>query len=158
MPETTTPLTLTVNVTIAVDANGWTRDYGIEGADAIRNDVHSYLTTVLQACNENITLVEPFAMTVTPAERPEQGHEPLDALLDAAAEAGCSDIVLRPGESPLVIINSARVEIGHTEPLDYEVLATQTRSCASLSCRRTSSAPSPTTVPERITRSSPTVQ
>lgn len=119
---------LTVTVTINVDAHGWARDYGIEGADAIRNDVHAFLTESLRTCNENITLAEPFAMTVT-SVAPAPGHDQLDALLDAAAEAGCSDIVLRPGEAPLVIIDGARVEIpGHDKPLDEDALAAQTRS------------------------------
>lgn len=141
MPETTNPTVLTVNVTIAVETNGWSRDYGIEGAPEIRNDVQAFLTEALRTCNENITLVEPFAMTVTEAKNLDAGRQQpladgdmllapgqLDALLDAATEADCSDIVLRPGEAPLFISKAARVEIpGYTEPLDPESLATETR-------------------------------
>jgi len=140
MPETTT-MPLAVTVILNVDTRGWTRDYGIEGASEIRNDVQSFLTEALRNCNENITLAEPFAITVTEAKMPPAPREQplaegdmtlapgqLDALLDAAAEAGSSDIVLRPGEAPTVIIHGARVDIpGYTEPLDPETLRAETR-------------------------------
>jgi hypothetical protein len=127
MPETTMPLTVTV--TIDVDTHGWARDYGITGADAIRNDVHSFLTEALRTCNENITLAEPFAMTVTPIA-PAPGHDQLDALLDAAVEAGCTDIVLRPEEAPIFVTKGSGKLVpvpGFADPLDPEWLAIQIR-------------------------------
>lgn len=123
MPETTT-MPVAVTVILNVDTHGWTRDYGIEGADEIRNDVQAFLTETLRNCNENITLAEPFAMTVTAAKGP--GPEPLDidALLDAATKAGYADVVLRPGEAPIVVTaeKSLGVVPGFEGPLDPEAL------------------------------------
>jgi hypothetical protein len=142
MPETTSPMTLAINVTIDVNARGWTRDYGIVGDAEIREDVQSLLVEVLGSCNENITLPQPYATTVTPtsnseplppeldataAAAPESLQ--LDALLDAAAKAGYANIVLRPGETPIVVNedHSLGVVPGFAEPLDGDALADQLR-------------------------------
>lgn len=122
-------MTVVVTVTLEVDAHGWARDYGISGEEAIRNDVNAFLSDALQNISENISVPQPFAVTVEPIA-PAPGHDQLDALLDAAVEAGCTDIVLRPGEAPVFVTKGSGQLVpvpGFTEPLDPEWLAGQLR-------------------------------
>lgn len=47
---------VTINLTVEVDTEGWTLDYGVEGKAAIRADVKEYVMNVILQSNENLKL------------------------------------------------------------------------------------------------------
>ena len=47
-----------VSITVEVDVEGWEQEYGVHGTQAIREDVRSYLDSVIRECNDNLTITE----------------------------------------------------------------------------------------------------
>lgn len=47
-----------ISVTLEVDAEGWERDYGVAGAAAIRQDVQTYVHSLLNESNDSMKVVK----------------------------------------------------------------------------------------------------
>lgn len=46
-----------ISLTVEVDTEGWARDYGVDGAAAIRADVAQYIDSAVRECNPNLKVI-----------------------------------------------------------------------------------------------------
>lgn len=49
---------VSISVTVEVDVDGWEQDYGVTGAQDIRQDVKAYVDSVIRECNPNLKVVK----------------------------------------------------------------------------------------------------